>query len=80
MTEWLVDFIQKVYYTMNRNHRTIDYEDKELNDNRMALFLVSILRFSILLNCSILKNMISHLDLILKMIFSFEIQNISERD
>jgi len=44
IAEWLINFIQKMYLMVNKNQRTIDKQDKEPNDDIIALFLISILR------------------------------------
>lgn len=42
ISEWLINFIQKMYFMVNKNYRTID---KQLTDDILPLFLISILRF-----------------------------------
>jgi hypothetical protein len=44
VAEWIINFIQKMYLMVNKNYRTIDQHENELNDDILALFLVSILR------------------------------------
>ncbi|CAF4154779.1 unnamed protein product [Rotaria sp. Silwood2] len=43
IADWLISFIQKMYIMVNKNQRTIDKHEKELNNDIMELFIVSIL-------------------------------------
>ncbi|CAF1378236.1 unnamed protein product, partial [Rotaria sordida] len=47
IAEWLINFIQKMYMMTNKNQRTIDKHKKELNNDIIELFIVSILRFNL---------------------------------
>ena len=56
IAQWIINLIHKMYLMVNKHHRTIVTQEKELNDDVLALFLVSILRSvsigSICSNCS----------------------------
>ncbi|CAF3435395.1 unnamed protein product [Rotaria sp. Silwood1] len=47
IAEWLINFIQKMYMMVNKSQRTINKHEKELNNDIIELFIVSILRFNL---------------------------------
>ena len=44
MAESIINLTQKMYSMLHKSYRTIDQQEKQLNDDILALFLTSILR------------------------------------
>ncbi|CAM4770495.1 unnamed protein product [Rotaria magnacalcarata] len=47
ITEWFIDFIQKIYMMVNKNERIINTRENQLDNNILELVIVSLLRFNL---------------------------------
>ena len=45
MADWLTNFFVQIYLMIDNEHQTINKQEQELNDDVIALFIISTLRF-----------------------------------